>query len=43
MSDRHDQPAGGTGDTSMTRTYVSVIVVEIVIIVLLWMLGRMYS
>ena len=43
MPDRHDHPTGGTGDTPMTRTYVNVIVVEVVIIVLLWILGRMYS
>jgi hypothetical protein len=43
MPDRHDKPTGGAGDTPMTRTYVNVIVVEAVIIVLLWILGRMYS
>ena len=43
MPDRHDNPTGGAGDTQMTRTYVNVIVVEAVIIVLLWILGRMYS
>jgi hypothetical protein len=43
MLDPHDDPAGGAGDTPMTRTYVGVIVVEVVIIALLWILGRMYQ
>ena len=43
MPDRPDNPTGAAGDTPMTRTYVTVMVVEAVIIVLLWMLGRMYS
>ena len=43
MPDRTDNPTGGVGDTPITRTYVTVIVVEVVIIVLLWILGRMYS
>jgi hypothetical protein len=30
-------------DTPMTATYVAVVVVEAVIIVLLWVLGRAYS
>ncbi len=40
-----DQPDNttGAGDTPMTRTYVTVMVAEAVIIVLLWILGRMYS
>ena len=43
MRDPHDDPTAGAGDTPMTRTYVSVMVVEVAIIVLLWILGRMYS
>ena len=43
MPDEHDNTDGGAGDSSMTRTYVSVIVVEVVIVVLLWLLGRIYS
>jgi heme/copper-type cytochrome/quinol oxidase subunit 4 len=30
-------------DTPMTATYIAVVVVEVVIIVLLWILGRIYS
>jgi hypothetical protein len=30
-------------DTPMTATYIAVVVLEIVIIVLLWVLGRAYS
>jgi len=43
MPDQPDKRTGGAGDTPMTRTYVKVVVVEAVIIVLLWILGRMYS
>ena len=43
MSDERDNTIGGAGDTSMTRTYVNVIIVEAVIIVLLWILGKVYS
>jgi hypothetical protein len=34
---------GPERDTPMTGTYVAVIVIEALIIVALWMLGRMYS
>ena len=34
---------GPEGDTAMTATYVGVIVVEAVILVLLWFLGRVFS
>ena len=34
---------GQERDTPMTGTYVAVIVIEALIIVALWMLGRMYS
>ncbi len=30
-------------DTRMTRTYVQVMVVEAVIVVVLWIFGRVYS
>jgi len=36
-------PPGPERDTPMTGTYAAVIVVEALIIVALWMLGRMYS
>ena len=35
MTDEHDSP--------MTRTYVGVVILEAVIILLLWLLGRVYS
>ncbi len=34
---------GPERDTAMTGTYVAVIILEAVIILALWMLGRMYS
>lgn len=43
MRDRRDTTTSPTGDTPMTRTYVGVMIVEAVIIVLLWILGRMSS
>jgi hypothetical protein len=33
----------GPDDTPMTATYIAVLVVETLIIVALWVLGRMYS
>jgi len=30
-------------DTPMTGTYVAVLIIEALVIVALWMLGRMYS
>jgi hypothetical protein len=30
-------------DTNMTRTYVSVLVLEALIVALLWVIGRLYS
>ncbi len=36
--DRH-----GTGDTPMTGLYIAAIVLEVAIIALLWVLGRLYS
>jgi len=43
MPDQPDNTTGGGADPPMTRTYVKVMMVEAVIIVLLWILGRMYS
>jgi len=37
-----DSP-GQERDTPMTGTYVAVLVVEALIIIALWILGRMYS
>ena len=34
---------GQERDTPMTGTYVAVLILEAVIILALWMLGRMYS
>lgn len=31
------------GDTPMTGRYIAALVVEVVIILLLWLLGRVYS
>jgi hypothetical protein len=31
------------GDTPMTATYIAVVILEVVIIAVLWALGRMYS
>jgi hypothetical protein len=44
MPDTHDvdTPLPESPDRSMTRHYVSVLVVEAVIILLLWMLSRAY-
>ncbi len=44
MSDTRaaDTPAQEVPDRSMTRHYVSVLVVEAVVILLLWMLSRAY-
>ena len=36
-------PPGQERDTPMTGTYIAVLVVEALIIVALWALGRMYS
>jgi hypothetical protein len=39
----NSMPVHQEHDTPMTATYVAVVVVEAVIIVLLWVLGRAYS
>ena len=35
--------AKDTGDTPMTKTYVSVMILETVILVVLWLFGRAFS
>jgi len=39
---RTRQTKDDAGDTAMTRTYVRVIALEVVIIVALWVFGRMF-
>ena len=36
-------PPGQERDTPMTGTYAAVLIVEALVIVALWILGRMYS
>ena len=40
MTDASDRPAD---DTDMTATYVKVVIVEAVVLILLWLLGRAFS
>jgi len=42
MPDEHEDRRESAGDTPMRGTYVAVLIVEAVIIVLLWILGRAY-
>jgi hypothetical protein len=40
VTDATDRP---TDDTDMTPTYVKVVLVEAVVVILLWLLGRAFS
>ena len=42
MPEARDDTIDRAGDTPMAGTYVKVMIVEVVIIVLLWVLGKMY-
>lgn len=42
MNDAPEHIIDRAGDTLMARTYVNVMMIEVVIIVLLWVLGKMY-